>query len=94
MALEPATIGALREHRRHQLEERIAAGSAWQDEQTDHLGSSRTGLVFTWEDGSLINPERLSTWFRRHCVEAGHPVIRLHDVRHPYASDGLAKATG
>jgi integrase len=70
MALDPSTVDALREHRRRQLEERIAAGPAWQDKQTDHLGTSRTGLAFTWEDGSLINPERLSAWFRRHCVEA------------------------
>jgi integrase len=94
MALDPATVDALREHRRHQLEERIAAGPAWEDEQTDHLGTSRTGLVFTWEDGSLINPKRLSAWFRRHGVEAGLPVIRLHDVRHSYASAGLGNATG
>lgn len=94
MALDPSTVDALREHRRRQLEERIAAGPAWHDEQTDHLGTSRTALVFTWEDGSLINPERLSTWFRRHCVEAGLPPIRLHDVRHSYASAGLANATG
>jgi integrase len=94
MSLDPATVEALRVHRRHQLEERIAAGPIWQDEQPDHLGTSRTGLVFTWEDGSLIHPERLSTWFRRHCSEAGLPAIRLHDVRHSYASAGLANATG
>jgi integrase len=94
MALDPSTVDALRDHRRHQLEERIAAGPAWQDELADDLGTSRTGLVFTWEDGSLIHPERLSAWFRRHCVEAGLPPIRLHDVRHSYASAGLANATG
>lgn len=47
MAPDPATVDALREHRRHQLEERIAAGPAWQDELIDHLRTSRTGLVFT-----------------------------------------------
>jgi integrase len=94
MALDPATVDALRVHRRHQLEERIAAGPAWQDELTDHLGTSRTGLLFTWEAGSLINPERLSTWFRQHCVEAGLPVIRLHAVRHSYASAGQTRPAG
>ena len=94
MSLDPATVESLREHRRHQLEERIAAGPIWRDAQTDHLGTSRTGLVFTWEDGSLIHPERFSTWFRRHCSEAGLPTIRLHDVRHSYASAGLANAAG
>lgn len=66
----------------------IAAGPIWRKEQIDHLGTSRTGLVFTWEDGSLINPARLSTRFRQHCVEARLPPIRLHDVRHSYASAG------
>jgi integrase len=94
MALDPSTVDALREHRRRQLVERILAGPAGQDERTDQLGTSRTGLVFTWEDGSLINPERLSAWFRRHCVEAGLPPIRLHDVRHSSTSAGLANATG
>lgn len=42
--------------------------------------------MFTWEDGSLIHPERFPTWLRRHCSDAGLPTIRLHDVRHSYAS--------
>lgn len=94
MALDPATVDALREHRRRQLEERIAAGPVWQDLQTDHLGTSRSGLVFTWEDGRMIHPERISGWFARHCRDAGLPRIRLHDVRHSYASAGLASAAG
>ena len=83
MALDPATVDALREHRRRQLEERIAAGPVWQDEQTDHLGTSRTGLVFTWEDGRMIHPERISGWFGRHCRDAGLPRIRLILTRSP-----------
>lgn len=93
-ALDPTTGEALRDHRRRQLEERLAAGEAWQTTVTDHLGISRTGLVFTWEDGRLINPDRLTRWFRAHCTEAGLSGIRLHDVRHPSASAGLANATG
>lgn len=50
--------------------------------------------MFTWEDGSLINPDRLTVWFRQHAAAAGLPRIRLHDVRHSYASAGLAHATG
>ncbi len=94
MALDPATVDALREHRRCQLEERIAAGPVWQDQQTDHLGTSRTGLVFTWDGRRMIHPERISSWFARHCHDAGLSRIRLHDVRHPYASAGLASAAG
>jgi integrase len=31
-----------------QLEEPLAAGSAWHDTQTDHYGTTRAGLVFVW----------------------------------------------
>jgi integrase len=94
MSLDPHTVAVLREHRRRQLEERMAAGPIWQDVQTDEHGRSRAGLVFTREDGSLINPDWLTVWFRQHAEAAGLPRIRLHDVRHSYASAGLAHATG
>jgi excisionase family DNA binding protein len=88
------TIRALREHRRRQNEERLLAGSAWQRRQTDWRGQRRDDLVFTWPDGSLIHPERLSKWFARHCDRTGLPRIRLRDVRHTYASAALANASG
>lgn len=94
MALDPATVQALRDHRKRQLEERIAAGPAWHDEQTDHYGTTRKRLVFTWEDGRLINPERFTRWFGAHAKAADLPRIRLHAVRHSYASAGLAQASG
>lgn len=50
--------------------------------------------MFTRPDGRLINPERFSRWFGQHARAAGLPRIRLHDVRHSYASAGLANATG
>jgi integrase len=31
-----------------------------------------------------------SLWFRRHARAAGLPAIRLHDMRHSYATAGLA----
>ena len=43
-----------------------------------------------WEDGRMIHPERISGWFARHCRDAGLPRIRLHDVRHSYASAASA----
>lgn len=42
MALDPATVAALREHRRRQLEERILAGPAWNETFTDWQGLART----------------------------------------------------
>jgi Transposase, Mutator family/Phage integrase family len=80
IALDPATVAALREHRRWQLEERLAVGPGWED----------SGLVFTWPDGRPLHPERFSKWFEQHTRAAGLPKIRLHDVRHSYATAALA----
>jgi integrase len=80
LALDPATLAALREHRVRQLQERLAVGPRWQD----------SGLVFTWPDGRPLHPERFSRWFEQHARAAGLPKIRLHDVRHSYATAALA----
>lgn len=76
MALDPATVTALRSHRARQKKERLLYGAGWVD----------TGLVFTQPDGSAIHPQRLSAWFGQEARDAGLPAIRLHDVRHSYAS--------
>ena len=94
MALDPATVQALREHRARQHEERLRIGPAWQRRLTDWRGQFRDDLVFTWPDGSLIHPQRISKWFADCCKKAELPRIRLHDVRHTYASAALANATG
>src|SRR5881396_2058891 len=80
LALDPATVVALREHRASQAEQRLAVGPRWQD----------SGLVFTWPDGRPIHPQRFSKWFEQHTRAAGLPKIRLHDVRHSYATAALA----
>jgi integrase len=48
------------------------------------------GLVFTRPDGSPIHPDLITDWFRRLARAAGLPPIRLHDVRHSYATAALA----
>jgi integrase len=80
IALDPATVAALRQHRKRQAEERLLAGPRYTD----------SGLVFTMRDGSPIHPNRFSLWFRTHARAAGLPAIRLHDMRHSYATAGLA----
>jgi integrase len=79
LQLDAFTVGSLRAHRKRQLEERFAAGRYWND----------TGLVFTREDGSGIHPERISATFLRLSQAAGLPRIRLHDLRHSYATAAL-----
>jgi hypothetical protein len=46
--------------------------------------------VFAWPDGSPIHPLRFTRWFEQHARRAGLPKIRLHDLRHSYASVALA----
>ena len=80
VALDEVTVAALQRHRRHQLEERLAAGEGWVD----------TGLLVTHLDGTAVDPRLFSSWFRQHARDAGLPHIRLHDVRHSYATAALA----
>ncbi len=42
----------------------------------------------------MLSPERISDWFRRHVKDAQLPRIRLHDVRHTYATAALSAAEG
>lgn len=76
VALDPATVTALRSHLRTQQAERAALGRRWQE----------AGLVFTLSDGSLIHPSRFSRWFEQRRRETDLPCIRLHDIRHSYAT--------
>jgi integrase len=89
LALDPATLKALGEHRRRQAEERALI------ELTD-----TNDLVFTWPDGRPLHPDLITDWFQRHAkrvvwnqagrTKVGLPAIRLHDVRHSYATAALA----
>lgn len=81
VALEAAALEALREHRRRQIETRLAFGP---DYRTD------LDLVFARADGSPVHPERLTRSFDAHVRAAGLPRIRLHDLRHTNASIMLA----
>ena len=56
--------------------------------------------MFTWPDGRPLHPDLITDWFQRHAkrvvwkqagrTKAGLPPIRLHDVRHSYATAALA----
>jgi integrase len=84
MGLDSATVGVLRTHRRRQAEQRLAWGPAYQS----------TDLVFTWEDGRPLHPNLISKTFARLAGNAKLPVIRLHDLRHSYASAALEAGIG
>jgi integrase len=75
------TTEALRAHgERQEEEERAAFGTGY---QLNHL-------VFTWEDGRPVCPDVVRQRFNRLVARLGLPVIRLHDVRHSYATAALA----
>jgi integrase len=72
LPLDTATVAALKALRKRQLEERLAAGEAYED----------SGYIAADELGQPLSPERYSDEFKRLCLVAGVPVVRLHDARH------------
>jgi integrase len=63
--------------------ERRVAGDAW---------SGNLDLVFATRTGAPIDGRQLiRKWFRPLLTRAGLPPIRIHDLRHSYASIALAR---
>jgi integrase len=81
IALPALSVSALRLHRARQLEERLAAGSAWQD----------TGFVFTTPIGTPLDGPNVSRYYHRTLKRIGMPEQRFHDLRHTAASLMLAQ---
>jgi integrase len=81
VSLDPETVAALRDHRRRQNEERLRAGELWAGEGD---------LVFTDEIGQTVHPSALSRLFASYVRRARLPAIRLHDLRHTYATVALS----
>ncbi len=81
--LPRSAVAALREHRKRQAEERLAAGPLWE----------RTGLVFTSEIGTALEPRNVLRRFEALAERAGLSGIHLHTLRHSAASFLLAAET-
>jgi integrase len=86
VSIDGETEAVLREHRRRQAEERLAAGSAWAD---------TGGLVFTNRWGEPLYPDTvtalMSKLISQHNKSApatapALPHARLHDLRHLHAT--------
>jgi integrase len=79
VALDGDTVAILREHRKRQVGERLAWGPAY-----------RAGdYVFTREDGKPYAPDYVTRAFREAVARTDVPRIRLHDLRHTWASLAL-----
>ena len=80
IALDPATVAALRRHRALQAEERLAAGELWVD----------GNLVFRSADGEPLHPDRFTRRFQRLVSDVGLPALRgPHNLRHTWATLAL-----
>jgi len=74
--LSGLAVRALEEQRDRQEKDRVAAGELWQE----------TGLVFTSTIGTPMEPRNLNRRFQGLRHRAGLDWLRLHDLRHAYAT--------
>ena len=77
--IDAGTVAALRSWKRQQAAERLQWGQAWQN----------TGHVFTRENGEPWHPDRVRVLFQEAVKAAGVPRIRMHDLRHGWATLAL-----
>jgi len=81
LSIPASAVAVLREHRRTQLELRLALG----------LGRPAPGaLVFCNPDGSPIKPSWLSYTWRNTCASKKLPRVTFHALRHTHASALIA----
>ena len=77
--LSASMVAMLRKHRTEQLAERLRAGEQWQD----------SGLVFTTEMGSPVDPRNLLRVVEKAARDAGLDGVGVHTLRHSVAVDWL-----
>ena len=82
ISLDPFTVAALRQYVATIESERDAFGAAYPDH----------GKLMCFEDGRRLHPDTVTRKFNRLVDQAGVRRIRLHDVRHTYAT--LARDLG
>jgi integrase len=75
--LDSVTVSLLRDHRKAQLEERLAWGPGYAETQQ---------LVFCRENGIAYRPDYIYHAFRRISGRLELPVIPLHGLRHTHAT--------
>jgi integrase len=78
--IDQRTLAALREHRKLQREQRLAAGPAW-DTSLD--------LVVCDELGRPVHPDSFSREFDQLVRKVDVPRVRMHDLRHTHATLAL-----
>jgi integrase len=81
--IPPVLAATMKKHRTEQTERRLLAGPAW------HPGE----YVFDRGDGRPVDPDAFGRAFRAARDAAGLPRVRLHDIRHGFASLLVAAGT-
>ena len=76
ITLPPVLIEVLKQHRTHQKETRLKAGSTWVEQD----------IVFCTRHGGFIDQSYLRQLFESLLKESGLPHIRFHDLRHSAAT--------
>lgn len=79
LSLDDITVAYLRKHLEMLDQEAREHGTSY----------DQAGKLFCHPDGKPINPDTITRRFNRLVDRAGVPQIRLHDVRHSYATNGL-----
>jgi integrase len=79
VVLDPVTIEVLESQAARQLDEQNEWDEGWVE----------TGLVFTAGNGSALDPESISRYWRQAVKKSMLPPIRLHDLRHTHATLAL-----
>jgi integrase len=80
IALDPITVGVLRDHRKQMLEQRLLVGAGFIDQD----------FVFCEPNGSSLHPERVYQAFKRRVRKHGLPYLSPHGLRHTWATIALA----
>lgn len=79
VSIDEDTVAALRRHKAAQNKEKLALGEGYRDDD----------LVTAQVDGQSVSPTRITEQFGRLLRRAGLPHIRLHDLRHTFATLAL-----
>jgi integrase len=79
LPLSPSVVSMLKAHKRHQAEERLAAGTFWTDSE----------FVFVTETGTMLEPGNILRAVRSAADAAGLSGVGVHTLRHSAATTWL-----
>jgi integrase len=77
LSLSSGVVALLKERKRQQATEKLAAGEKWED---------KLDLIFTGERGQALEGASVTKMHRRLCKDAEVRTVRFHDLRHGAAT--------